>query len=178
MDRERGSSPVISCAAWPSEGDLILRFEITQCLEITRQCQRYGVSNQTSIQLFDLGKGGLTGWLTDHPKVRRNWSSVCDSNNVEAISEIWYWVTWPTFKAKQQRSNSNPRSDIPTSFFMVTCIQCVCEGCVYFLKGLTSTGTFILAICLWFPVMQKHLNDNERKLTYTWGGFCCMIVCD
>lgn len=37
--------------------------EITQCLRITRQCQRYGVRNQTSVQLFDLGKGGLTGWL-------------------------------------------------------------------------------------------------------------------
>lgn len=100
--------------------------EITQCLEITRQCQRNGVSNKTSIQLFDLGKGGFTGWLTDHPKVRWNQSNVCYSVNVEAISEIWYWVTWPTFKAKQQLSYSCPRSDIPLSLFEGTCIHCVC----------------------------------------------------
>lgn len=43
-------------------------FEITQCLEITRPCQRYGVSNwKTSVQLFDLGNVGLTCWLADWP---------------------------------------------------------------------------------------------------------------
>ena len=41
--------------------------EITQCLEITRHCQRYGASIQTSIQVFDLGKGWLTGWLANWP---------------------------------------------------------------------------------------------------------------
>lgn len=40
-------SPAISCAARPSAGDLSLTFKITQCLEIRRQRQRYGVSNQT-----------------------------------------------------------------------------------------------------------------------------------
>lgn len=83
-------------------------------------------------------------------------------------------LTWPTFKAKQQHLNSDPKSDI--CLFMLMCVHCVCGRCEYFLKGLTSAGTFTLAFCLRFPVMQKHLNDNEHTLIYSWGGLCCVIV--
>lgn len=134
MDRESGSSPVISWAAWHSEGDLIR-------IWVNTMPRNHKAGSEIWRKLPDLHPTiwpwqgwiyWLAGWLSDHPKVRRNWSSVCDSVHVEAIPEIWCWVTWPTFKTKTTVLKHRPK--IWNSYKFVHSdlyTLCVWEMCVF-----------------------------------------------